>query len=115
MERVNFDLLLLDYEEDIYLYQGEPFTGVAYYLEPDYPEGQIEGETEFVKGCKEGFERGWYPNGQLKEEIYFLPDEVFVKKWNSEGKLIEETHSFGGKVAFSKKWDDEGNLIEEIK
>jgi antitoxin component YwqK of YwqJK toxin-antitoxin module len=115
MQRVNFDDLLLDYYEDIYLYKDEPFTGIAYYIEPDYPEGQIQGETEFISGNKEGLEREWYPDGQIKEETYFLPDDVFSKEWNEDGKLVLEEHSWGGTVGSRKRWDDEGNLIEDYE
>ena len=115
MERVDYDLLELDYYNDIYLYNGEPFTGIAYYIEPSYPEGQIEGETQFVKGNKEGLEKGWYPSGQLKCEIYFLPDEVTIKQWNQVGQQIIEEHIWGGSVGTRKRWDDEGNLIEDYE
>ena len=115
MQRVNFDDLLLDYYQDVYLYNGEPFTGVAYYLESDYPEGQIQGETEFIKGNKEGLDREWHPNGQLKEETYFLPDEAFVKEWNAQGQQILEEHIWGGTVATRKRWDGKGNLIEDYE
>ena len=115
MERVDYDLLEFDYYNYIYLYNGEPFTGIAYELSSDYPEGQPLCEIEFVDGSKKGFWRSWYETRQLEYEKYFLPDEVTIKQWNKGGQLILEEHSFGGVVATRKRWDDEGNLIEDYE
>lgn len=41
-------------DENIYLWQGKPFTGVAY---EQTPNGKIESEFEFVNGLREGISR----------------------------------------------------------
>jgi hypothetical protein len=52
----------LDFDDDqVFLYHGIPFTGVAY-----YDDDGVTAEEEYVDGLREGNTREWYPSRVLK-------------------------------------------------
>jgi antitoxin component YwqK of YwqJK toxin-antitoxin module len=62
LEQLDFD------DEQNYLYEGIPFTGVAYEGESD-EEGRTE--TTYADGVQAGLSREWYPSGSLKVQETF--------------------------------------------
>lgn len=47
-------------------YQGKPFTGVKLIFEDA---GWLSGEIEYQNGFREGWERDYYEDGQMEQEI----------------------------------------------
>jgi antitoxin component YwqK of YwqJK toxin-antitoxin module len=104
----------LAYEGDQKLLDGEPFTGVGYYL---YEEGQLEAEITYRDGVQMGLRRAWYPSGQLQHEYHMFRGVFHGKKreWHDNGRLAEEADYELGFKLRSKCWDEDGNLIEEFE
>ena len=76
----------LDYsDQHIYLYEGQPFTGIAYEALPD---GQVVAEEAYVDGGLKGLSREWYPTGALKSEGYYKSGAPHsAKEWCQDGIL----------------------------
>lgn len=95
-----------------WLYEGGPFTGVAYTLGPD---GEVESEQEFRDGLRWGpcWER--YRFGQMYAESDFHRDVLHgrARVWHENGQLAEDGEYEYGIVLWEKKWDEAGALVEE--
>jgi hypothetical protein len=102
----------LDYVGNRKLLDGEPFTGVGYYLDE---EGRLESESSYQDGIEVGLGRAWFETGQLLHEHPMFRG-VFhgkVREWQRNGRLaLEADYEFGHDV-HHKRWDEDGNLIEE--
>jgi antitoxin component YwqK of YwqJK toxin-antitoxin module len=61
--RVNEDLF--DFDDDVRLYEGKPFTGIAF---GEYPNSKLKRELPYKDGFPEGLCREWHSNGQLERE-----------------------------------------------
>jgi antitoxin component YwqK of YwqJK toxin-antitoxin module len=64
MRRIDFNLITRDHDQ-IYFYEGQPFTGVAYDLTQD---GVLADEQTFALGVLDGPSRSWYATGKLESE-----------------------------------------------
>ena len=55
-------------------------------------EGQLLIEGEYQENQPVGFSRGWYGNGQMKQEIRFYdsPEHFDRSRWSEEGDLLEQ-------------------------
>ena len=60
---------LLEYDGDVRLWNGKPFTGIGY---DEYPNGQLEYENNYRDGLPVGLQREWFPNGQIKKEVHAI-------------------------------------------
>lgn len=111
MLRVNSDDLEIDYGDgDVYLWQGKPFTGLAYEMHPD---GSLWSEVEYVAGREHGLARDWFPSGQLQGETsyyrgkYFGPD----REWDAQGQLRSEIVYEYSYPLRERTWDAAGRLM----
>jgi hypothetical protein len=97
-----------------WLYQGRPFTGVAYTLGPD---GTVASEQEFREGLRWGFAWERYRSGQIYSETMFYRDVLHgrAKEWHKHGQLAEEGEYEYGITIWKKKWDEDGALVEEYE
>jgi antitoxin component YwqK of YwqJK toxin-antitoxin module len=117
MERVNIDELDSDYTEGgsiIYIWEGRPFTGIAYELNRD---GNLVNETSYVEGIEDGLKKDWYPNGQPKsstEMKWNRPHGNFTH-WHVNGQKKYEGVAELGHDLNSQEWDESGKLINEYQ
>jgi antitoxin component YwqK of YwqJK toxin-antitoxin module len=113
MIRVNFDNL--DYtDEGLHVWQGKPFTGIAY---ENFPNGQRQSEVTFIDGIKNGTTREWYPSGHLETEQHIVHGSKHgeCREWFENGQLkIETTYEFGILVR-KKVWNETGELVQEFE
>jgi len=66
--------------------QREPFTGRAV---DKFGDGSWKGEVSFFEGRKDGVERYWHPNGQIRVEKQWFNGELhgYVTEWNLQGNI----------------------------
>ena len=74
----------------IYHYQGKPFTGCIEWYDDN---GNLESEERFIDGHAGGWQREYFPNGQLKSEYYknFGRIDKHFKTWDENGTLLSHT------------------------
>ena len=100
----------LDLDEDICLYQGQPFTGVA---KAFHPNGRLKRELIFHDGFEQGPCRERYSNGQLQREWYAVRGvaEGKVCEWHETGQIKTiGNYSKGAELTFDE-WDDAGRHV----
>jgi antitoxin component YwqK of YwqJK toxin-antitoxin module len=111
--RVSIDEL--DYSDyHVYLYQGKPFTGIAY---ESLADGRIVAEDSYVDGVLKGYSKEWYPTGELQSEVYYMSGALHGKcrQWYIDGTLKSEYLYEYGILITKKEWDENGKLFEEYK
>jgi antitoxin component YwqK of YwqJK toxin-antitoxin module len=76
----------LEWDDDLTLLDGLPYSGAAFSL---YADGSREMEMFYKDGFLDGVCRKWYANGNLKEEWYSNRGRTFGKhkKWYMDGKI----------------------------
>jgi antitoxin component YwqK of YwqJK toxin-antitoxin module len=100
----------LDLDEDISIYQEQPFTGVTQRF---YPNGMLKRELNFCDGFEQGQCREWYSNGQLKREWNAVRGraEGKVCEWHENGRIKTiAKYSKGVELSFDE-WSDAGLLV----
>ena len=97
-----------------WLYQGRPFTGVAYTLAPD---GTVDSEQEFRDGLRWGGSWEKYRSGQMYSEATFHRDALHgrAREWHEDGLLAEDGEYEYGYAMWKKKWSPGGELIEDYR
>ncbi len=90
------------------LWQGQPFTGIAYEERPD---GSLISEADYDDGFQRG-SREWYPGGQPREDKRFGPygPDGLAREWYPDGRLRNEALYEHGIALYAKAWDEQGNL-----
>lgn len=89
--------------DGVYLYNGQPFTGIVY---EHYPNStQLSSESEHKDGILDGRQAEYWSNGNLKEEYYQKYDHIIgsFKVWSETGVLISYS-----------EYDVNGNKIKKI-
>jgi antitoxin component YwqK of YwqJK toxin-antitoxin module len=110
--RINrYNLGLNDLQQ--YIYQGEPFVGIAYFK--SNKTGQILCEASYYKGLMWGFSRGWHKNGNLE---YERPHENggdvgLCKVWYANGVLKKEYFEEESVRIWEKEWNRQGELVRD--
>lgn len=104
--RVPDDALEMD-DAQFVLLDGEYFTGTAFEALPD---GRVIGETEYVRGLRDGIERVWHRNGQLRSETAYEKgvSHGLRREWHENGQLALERRYEHGKVVGEQYWDERG-------
>lgn len=72
----------------VYLYKGQPFTGVKTFH--NAATNNLEAEYEYKDGIFDGRQAEYWDNGSLKEE-YFQKYDYHIgsfKRWDENGHLI---------------------------
>ncbi len=97
-----------------WLYEGKPFTGVAYSL---YRDGSVRSEETFRYGLKWGPTWEKFLTGALYYEATFYRDVVhgFEREWREDGRLAEEGEYEYGIPLWKKKWSKSGELVEDYR
>jgi antitoxin component YwqK of YwqJK toxin-antitoxin module len=97
--------------EGLFLFNGKPFTGLAYQNYEDgkkwctinfvegrehgwdrtfFRDGQLEVQTPYDHGLRHGVESEWHKNGSLKgENVFEFGVLMNTKTWSLEGEMKE--------------------------
>jgi antitoxin component YwqK of YwqJK toxin-antitoxin module len=110
------DIKQLDFFQDnigawYYTLNNIPYTGCAYQI---YPTNIMAAESNFLNGYKEGIQKVWYQNGQLKTE-HGMKNNIYhglAKSWYENGVLRFEAEYDMGKEIWSKSYNEQGELIK---
>jgi hypothetical protein len=100
-------------ESDLYLLNGEPFSGCA---KSDSPEN----ERYFLFHIRAGVVQqqiGYYYNGNISREFNFSNGQAHGRHvmYNSEGALYIEEYYENGQPVHLKRWHANGELAREAK
>ena len=112
--RVDSDLLDTDLSGYEYFWQGEPFTGTALELDKAGT-GEIISETDYKDGIQSGFYREWYsyPDQLKMEKHYFYNTrDGLQREWYPNGQLKEEVKVKLGTTLRCTEWDEDGVQIK---
>ena len=76
--------------------EREPFSGR---LSDQYEDGTPKGQVLMSAGKKQGRERYWHPNGQLRMESHWQNGQLHgtLTEWDTEGKVLRNQHYAAGK------------------
>ena len=107
--RVNYDDLELD--DQLALYEGEPFTGVVFSLHPD---GRLESEGGYDRGLPDGEQREWYRNGQLLQRSIAVRGRGSNETWSwyPDGRMRSHRRDEGQKPAVLEAWNEDGRPMD---
>jgi hypothetical protein len=111
MPRVDFEELDIG-DEQLILWKGQPFTGIAVEF---FPDGKPCSEVPHVNGLRHGLLRAWHPSGQLSKEstLWYGGLHGYRREWDEQGHLLSETLGELGITIAEKRWDDQGRLIRD--
>lgn len=109
---IDEDKLLYNMTDGTYLYEGQPFTGVARERSKD---GGLISEIEYADGMQNGLARYWYQSGQLQGEEHFRNNgrTGLSREWYPDGKLKRETDFEYSIRLREKQWDEQGNIVKD--
>lgn len=97
----------------VLLYDNKPFTGItiSHYTPTVGPKSEIQ----YISGRKQGYEKQWYPSGQLAIERYYnLGKKVRIHSaWWENGTAKFEYHfnTKGEYHGIVKEWYSDGQLL----
>ncbi|WP_424003598.1 toxin-antitoxin system YwqK family antitoxin [Maribacter sp. IgM3_T14_3] len=119
----------------VLFYQNTPFNGL---LVSKYDDSTFKTKLEYVDGRKDGYEKQWYPNGQLSQTRWYTEGlktgnhigwwedglqkfsyqfnekgeyEGNRKEWYRNGKLILDFNYYKGKeIGSQRMWTDSGKI-----
>ncbi|WP_329065651.1 toxin-antitoxin system YwqK family antitoxin [Amycolatopsis sp. NBC_01480] len=103
----------LDFESDlVYMYQGEPFTGVAYEDSPTLGRSEVM----YSSGLQDGSSRDWYPSGKVKSEMMFARNDRHggYRNYDEAGRVVEEGVYEYSVLVSRVLFDSAGNIVEEF-
>ncbi len=110
MIRVLAKALDFDEQRGLHLFEGEPFTGVAYTLSKaqDFDKSSIE----YRSGLRWGACREWYAPGQPMVESTWFQDALHgrAREWHRNGQLAEDGEYEYGIALWEKRWNEAGAL-----
>lgn len=107
--RVNYDAL--EFDDELALLDGVPFTGIVYSLNRD---GGLESEGRYVDGLPDGLEEQWYPDGQIEHRIMFVRGNGSseASTWYRNGQLRSVKRFQNRRLVESQAWDEAGTPID---
>jgi hypothetical protein len=111
LPRVDFDELEIG-DDQLMLWQGQPFTGVAVEF---FPDGKLCSEVPHVNGLEHGLLRAWHRSGQLRREanLWYGGLHGYAREWDEQGRLISERLGELGIAIAEKQWDEQGRLTRD--
>jgi antitoxin component YwqK of YwqJK toxin-antitoxin module len=111
LPRVDFEELDVG-DEQLIIWKGQPFTGIAVEL---FPDGKLCSEVPHLNGVIHGLVRAWYPSGQLKKEASLWQGGLhgYERIWDEQGRLVSETLGELGIGIAEKRWDEQGRLMKD--
>ncbi len=104
----------LDKENDLLFYQGEPYTGEAFFLRGS--DGNPIVMRSYVAGIQEGVWRTWHDNDRLYKEgeLKLGKEHGRYLEYFENGLLrFEYFYDSGNKTGLWRSWYDNGNIYTE--
>jgi antitoxin component YwqK of YwqJK toxin-antitoxin module len=100
----------LDYDEDVSLYEGKPFTGT---LRAYHSDGSIRKEAPYLDGFAEGLCKEWHFNGLLRREWSVSRGAIDGKEcvWHANGNARSIAHFSKGIELDYEEWDEGGAIV----
>jgi antitoxin component YwqK of YwqJK toxin-antitoxin module len=108
---ISYDELTVD-EDQCYLANGTPFTGIAHEYAPT---GARIASITIERGAKQGNSTEWYENGQIRDMCEFWSNMPHGqhREYSADGRLLlQETFEFGF-VVVRRRHSADGKLIED--
>jgi antitoxin component YwqK of YwqJK toxin-antitoxin module len=105
----------LFFAEDGLTYHGrDPFTGVGYELRAD---GSLASKVEYAEGLRSGAARGFYPHGQIAEEVHNLLGVAHGswREYEKDGSLALEQELEHGILLWERQRGADGELRETYR
>lgn len=99
----------------IFLYKGEPFTGIVYDTFKDTD--QTRYEEEYTDGVKDGFSRAYSEDGEIMEEENYkngIKHGEFFEKFENGNLYIQGEYTMGEKTGSQKKYYENGQIKEDF-
>lgn len=100
------------------LWNGLPFTGIAYesyeYAEKEY----LLSEMAFTDGMQDGPARDWYYlSEQIESEAHYLRGLLhgISREWSQTGQLLVEAEYEYSVLVYKRIWNEEGLLIDRFE
>lgn len=93
---------------------SDPFTG---FMVERYEDGSYQTRSRIEAGQLHGVVRGWFPDGTLESEEYFVQgvSHGVRQRWHENGVLAARTEIAEGEVHGEfKTWDADGHLVQRI-
>ena len=115
MLRINSDDLEEEYTDGgsrLLVFNGEPFTGIAYEMSP---QGSLWSEQSYEEGVLSGPSMDWYPSGQLRAQTDYKWNRVHGRnrEWFENGQLKSDAVAELGIVVRKQEWDEQGKLTND--
>ena len=111
-KRVDFDLL--EFDDDLALLSGVPFTGIAV---SHYPDATLECECRYHDGLPQGLNQLWYPNGTLLRRWIAIRGAGSSESWTwyPDGSARSYRQEVGpGLPPALKAWNEAGEEIDPV-
>lgn len=101
----------LEFDDQLALLDGEPFTGTAFSL---YPDGRLESESRYVAGLPEGLQEEWYPNGRLFRRNIAVRGRGSSEAWTWYGNGVMRTYSrhVDLRPVEARAWSEAGHPVD---
>ncbi|WP_028590068.1 toxin-antitoxin system YwqK family antitoxin [Paenibacillus massiliensis] len=111
MEKI-VDEEMLDYDDDLRIYDDELFTGIGY---SNHPNGVIKRKTNYKNGLPHGIRKEWYSDGEIQSEYELKRGRIHGCRtcWHSNGSIKSIAHFEWGIELDYTEWDQNGKLIEK--
>jgi antitoxin component YwqK of YwqJK toxin-antitoxin module len=108
--RIRLKEELLDWDEDLSVLDGVPFTGIGYLEDKN---GHLISEIPYLNGFPEGCCKKWFANGQLKMEWFAVHGNASgkVTEWYENGVVRSiGIYEQGVELEYTE-WDTNGDLV----
>lgn len=107
--RVNYDDL--EFDDDLALLDGEPFTGTVFSLHVD---GSPESEGQYVDGLPEGVQQEWFRSGQPARRWIAVRGAGASESWawHENGQLRSYRRDVDQRPVELKAWNEAGEEVD---
>ncbi len=112
MLRVSDDLLDFDVEQ-VFYYEGKPFTGISV---EEYND-RVLSELHYRDGLQEGKAQDWYPTGEPRGISYYSQGSLHgrTQEWYRDGKRKREAMYEYGILVREMQWNENGDVIKDYE
>lgn len=110
MQRAHYDDL--EFDDDLALLNGAPFTGVVYAIHED---GKPEIEFNYIDGLPSGLQRRWFRSGQLEQEWDAVRGQgsAWSRTFYLNGVMQQERINEDNLPVRIREWSADGSLLRD--
>lgn len=108
--RIDYDEV--DFDDDLALVDGRPFTGIIFGLDGD---GRLRSESHYRDGLPDGPSEEWTPDGRLERRWIAIRGNGASEawEWHGNGRMRSYRRFVDRYAVETKIWDEEGTLLSE--